>query len=44
MYKETKIMKHWLNYGCSKRFALGFGIDEYSITVDFFCFWVTVER
>lgn len=44
MYKETRIGNHWVNYGYSKRFALGFSIDKYSITLDFFSFWITIER
>lgn len=47
MIKSTEIRianKYWLEMGISKRFAVGFSIDKYNISLDFLCFWITVER
>jgi hypothetical protein len=29
--------------GCSKRFGLGFSIDQCTASIDFLCFWIAVE-
>lgn len=43
-FKLTVLKKsYWIYLGYGKRFALGVSIDEYSISVDFFCFWVAIE-
>ena len=46
MYYERKIGNRgnrWISWGYSKRLALGFYVDKYSIGIDFLCFWVAVE-
>jgi len=44
MHYEKKVAKWWLSCGISKwRFALGFSIDKYNLSIDFLCFWVNIE-
>jgi len=44
MMAERQVFnKYWVSYGYSKRLALGFYVDKYSIGIDFLCFWVAVE-
>jgi hypothetical protein len=44
MSKERKIFGKWTQYGFSfRRFALGFHIDKYSLSLDLIFGWVTVE-
>ena len=44
MSKEKKILGKWVTYGFSfKRFAFGFCIDGYAISIDLLFVWLTVE-
>jgi hypothetical protein len=45
MYKEIQLSKRsYLTVGYSPtRFALGFSVDKYSISIDFLFFWISIE-
>ena len=43
--KEWRVSNSvWLSVGFSpRRFGLGFSVDKYSLSIDFACFWITLE-